>query len=128
MKRALDIVIVDDKVMITDLFKSYIELLGYSINIETFNDSNCALEYLKSDPHIDIIITDYKMPGRHGLELLEVTKDDTMRVLVSGFITSIAQEKIERLNVCAFEKPIPMKQIRSLIENRINELDLLDAS
>ena len=46
MGKVLDIVVVDDKVMITDLFESYIKLSGTEANVRTFNDSNEALEYI----------------------------------------------------------------------------------
>ena len=38
MEKKLVIVVVDDKVMITDLFESYIRLSGANVNVYTFND------------------------------------------------------------------------------------------
>ena len=84
MGKTLEIVVVDDKVMITDLFESYIKLSGTAANVYTFNDSGKALDFINSNTHIDIVITDYKMPGVNGLELLEASPQAATRILVTS--------------------------------------------
>jgi len=117
MGKTLDIVVVDDKVMITDLFESYIRLSGAAVNIYTFNDPIKALEFINSN-HIDIIITDYKMPGLNGIELLQACPMDVIRILISGYVSDIAEEKLNELNALFFEKPVPMKKISKIIEEK----------
>ena len=118
MGKTLDIVVVDDKVMITDLFESYIRLSGANVNIYTFNDPIKALEFINSSKHIDIIITDYKMPGLNGIELLKACPMDSLRILISGYVSDIAEEKLAELHAIFFEKPVPMKQISKIIEEK----------
>ena len=118
MGKTLDIVVVDDKVMITDLFDSYIRLSGAAVNIYTFNDPIKALEFINNNKHIDIIITDYKMPGLNGIELLQACPMNAIRILISGYISDIAEEKLTELNALFFEKPVPMKQISKIIEEK----------
>lgn len=118
MGNGLDIVVVDDNVMITDLFESYIKLSGTDANVYSFNDSSKALEFINSNKKIDVIITDYKMPGINGIQLLEATPRDTTRILISGYVSNIAEEKLEELNAIFFEKPVPMKQINKIISEK----------
>jgi len=117
MGKTMDIVVVDDKVMITDLFESYIRLSGAAVNIYTFNDPIKALAFINSN-HIDIIITDYKMPGLNGIELLQACPMDVIRILISGYVSDIAEEKLNELNALFFEKPVPMKKISKIIEEK----------
>ncbi len=117
MGKLIDILIVDDKVMITDLFESYIKLSGAEANVITFNDSKKALEYIGTSK-VDVVITDYKMPGVNGLELLEATPEGATRILISGYVSSIAEEKLSKLHAYFFEKPVPMKQIGKIIQEK----------
>ena len=118
MGKKVDIVVVDDKVMITDLFESYIRLSGANVNVYTFNDPSKALEFINSNQKIDIIITDYKMPGLNGIELLKASPMEATRILISGYISDIAEEKLNELNAVFFEKPVPMKQISKIIAEK----------
>lgn len=118
MAKMLDIVVVDDKVMITDLFESYIQLSGTEANVYSFNDPSLAMEFISSDNHIDVIITDYKMPGINGIQLLEASPKDSKRILISGYVSDIAEEKLAELDAVFFEKPVPMKQIGKILSER----------
>lgn len=118
MEKILEIVVVDDKVMITDLFESYIKLSGTEAKVYTFNDSEKAMEFLHTNTHIDIVITDYKMPVVNGLELLAASPSGATRILISGYVSDIAEEKLSELHATFFEKPVPMKQIGKMIQER----------
>ena len=114
----MDIVVVDDKVMITDLFESYIRLSGADVNIYKFNDPTKALEFINSKQKIDIIITDYNMPGLNGIDLLKACPMEATRILISGYISDVAEERLKKLNAVFFEKPVPMKQISKIIAEK----------
>ncbi len=121
MVTKLEIVVVDDKILITDLFESFIQLSELDINLNTFNDPYQALEYIKNGNEIDILITDYKMPGINGIELLDASKSSTTRVLISGYVSSVAVEKLAELNAIFFEKPVPMKEVGRLFNEKLLE-------
>ncbi|MBN1982263.1 MAG: response regulator [Chitinivibrionales bacterium] len=121
MKKEVTVVIVDDKAMITDLFESYIKLSYNDVHIHTFNDSRKALAFITDNrDSIDIIITDYKMPIINGIQLLESTSPQTVRIMISGYVSDIAEEKLTEINAFFFEKPVPMKKIGKIIEDRLN--------
>ena len=120
MGRIYNIVCVDDNKMITELFESFFKLSGTKANIYTFNDSTTAMEFIHSKKKIDVLITDYKMPVYNGIDLLEATSGDTIRILVSGYVSEIAQEKLLKLNTIIFEKPVPMQKIGKIIFEKCN--------
>lgn len=122
MTNELDVVVVDDKVLITDLFESYFQLSNMNVNLYTFNDPYKALEFVKNNDRIDVLITDYKMPGINGIQLLEATSDETTRILISGYVSSIAVEKLADLNALFFEKPVPMKELSKILKDKESEV------
>lgn len=59
---------VDDEQALDDVGKRRLESIGY--NVTGFTDPEDALEALVRDPFgFDIVVTDYSMPHRTGLEL-----------------------------------------------------------
>jgi YesN/AraC family two-component response regulator len=114
MGRNVEIVIVDDEVMITDLIESFVKLSTSKVNVHCFNDAVEAHQYIQGNA-VDVLITDYKMPDYNGIELMEITKPQTKRILISGYVSEIAEEKLNQLNAIFFEKPVPMKKLGKLI-------------
>jgi DNA-binding NarL/FixJ family response regulator len=71
--QGINLFIVDDnKLMITDL-KHYLQnRFGVSLKISTFTDGESCLK--KVDENTDIVILDYFMEGKNGLEVLKAIK------------------------------------------------------
>jgi two-component system OmpR family response regulator len=71
--QGINLFIVDDnKLMVMDL-KIYLQnRFGTSVNISTFNDGESCLE--KIDQHTNIVILDYFLDGKNGLEVLKLIK------------------------------------------------------
>jgi two-component system, response regulator YesN len=114
MKNSLDIVVVDDEEAITEVIKTYIECIDQDIRVHTFNNSIEAKKYVSVQP-CDILITDYKMPGCDGIQLIEAAPAVIRKILVSGYISEIAEEKLQKLNASYFEKPVPLRAIAKII-------------
>jgi len=117
MGRKIEVVVVDDEASITDLLESYIRFLTKNAAIHTFNDSVQAQNYIKNN-HIDVLITDYKMPNVNGIQLMEQTRPGTTRIMISGYVSEIAEEKLQELKAFFFEKPVPMKKLGQIISQR----------
>ena len=114
MARDLDVVVVDDEEQITDLIKTFISCVSKGIRIQTFNDSIEARDYIKRNT-VDVLITDYKMPRLDGLQLMESAHASTRKIMISGYVSEIAEEKLNKLNATFFEKPVPLRSLAKII-------------
>jgi two-component system nitrogen regulation response regulator NtrX len=114
MGRKLEVVVVDDEASITDLLENYIQFLSKNTAVHSFNDPLKAQDYIKHNL-IDVLITDYKMPRVNGIQLMESTRPQTTRIMISGYLSEIAEEKLQELRAFFFEKPVPMKQLGKII-------------
>jgi DNA-binding NtrC family response regulator len=115
--KKLEIVVVDDEEPITEVIKTYIECIDSNINVHTFNDS-IAAKYFVTHNSLDVLITDYKMPLCDGIQLMEATPPGVKKILVSGYISEIAEEKLHKLNGTYFEKPVPLRALAKIIAER----------
>ena len=80
------VMFVDDEISILDgLRRSFLSMAG-SIDVLTYNNPFEALQVIKSKP-VDIIISDLRMPGMDGAQLLEEVRQcspETTRIILSG--------------------------------------------
>jgi CheY-like chemotaxis protein len=79
------ILVVDDDADVLDVSSAMVAELGYSPVCAC--DGTDALKIIETDPTIDILLTDIKMPGMHGFELARRAKalrTDLKVVYVTG--------------------------------------------
>jgi DNA-binding NarL/FixJ family response regulator len=84
--QGLNLFIVDDnKLLVMDL-KNYLQTrFGVSIKVSTFSDGESCLEKVDKDTHI--VILDYFMEGKNGVEVLKSIKEinpETEVIMLSG--------------------------------------------
>lgn len=115
MTRPLEITVVDDNISITNIISDYIEFSGFNGNVKAFNDSEEALEHIKGNENIDVIITDYKMPVVNGIQILEASSKNTRKIMISGFLSDIAEDKLKELEVDFLTKPVSMKILGGML-------------
>ena len=63
------VVIVDDETLITDNLRDLLELES-DFDVETFNEPEAAMNFLRDNPETGVIVSDFMMPGMNGLEFL----------------------------------------------------------
>jgi response regulator RpfG family c-di-GMP phosphodiesterase len=125
------ILIVDDEPSICDILEKFLKKKGYEV--VRSNDGAMALELVKSDS-IDLVVSDIKMPGMSGVELLQKIRehDRTLPVLITtGFPT--LDTAIEALKLGAYDyltKPFHLEEIgekikRALEQRRLEEENIL---
>ncbi len=114
MRRNLEVVVVDDEKEITELLRTFILFVSREIRVHTFNDSMAAKEFIVHNP-VDMLITDYNMPGLDGLALIESAPAHAKKVLISGYIGEIAEHKLQTLNATCFEKPVPLHALSKVV-------------
>ncbi|MBD3320134.1 MAG: response regulator [Chitinivibrionales bacterium] len=116
MGKPLEIIVVDDEVQITELIELFMKASGEDSNIHSFNDSVAARDYIcENSDDIDVVITDYKMPQVNGLELLSFVSNKTKKILISGYVSEIAEDKLNSLEATFFEKPVPMSKLKKVV-------------
>ena len=76
-----------------------------------------AKEFIANNP-VDVLITDYKMPRYDGLQLMESTPPPVRKVMISGYVSEIAEEKLQKLNATFFEKPVPLRALAKIISEQ----------
>jgi YesN/AraC family two-component response regulator len=117
MARKLEVVVVDDEEQITELLKTFIQCVTQEISVHTFNDSVVAKDFIVNNP-VDVLITDYKMPRFDGLQLMEAAAPQARKVMISGYVSEIAEEKLLKLNATFFEKPVPLRALAKIISEQ----------
>src|SRR5262245_24618652 len=111
--RSLRVLVVDDDPCVGESTAAMIEDLGHmAINVES---AASALEVMRSEPSIDIVITDYAMPGKNGAELaadIRQSRPDLPVVISTGY----ADAPWHALNLPRLDKPYQQGDLAALIE------------
>jgi len=84
--RLCSILIVDDDPMVAATTAAMLEDLGHSVLV--VSSGPLALNVVRSDAHIDLIVTDYAMPGMTGAELakdIRQARPDLPIILATGY-------------------------------------------
>lgn len=117
------ILLVDDEVMVRDVLKVALEREGYDI-LEA-STANEALE-LMSDNAISLVISDLKMPGMSGHELLRHIKDKNPEIpvfLISGYIGDATNDDILKSGADGFiAKPFKFTEIISIVRKGLSDI------
>ncbi len=95
------VLIVDDEERILSALQRSLRREGYEI--VTAESAARALAILAERP-VDLVLSDQKMPGMSGLELLEEAarlRPDAALVLFTGWTQEIPQQELENLGICA---------------------------
>jgi DNA-binding NtrC family response regulator len=114
MNRDLEVVVVDDEEQITDLLATFIPLATKGVQVHPFNDSVVAKEFITRHL-VDVLITDYKMPRLNGLQLMESAPLQVRKVMLSGYVSDISEDKLHKLNALYIEKPVPLRALAKVI-------------
>ena len=113
-KNLLQVVVVDDESQITDLLRTFLLCISNNLDVHTFNDSEEARTYIQH--HMaDVLITDFKMPKYDGIQLMKLMPMDSMKILISGYVSEITEGQLNDLKASFFEKPVSMKDLGALI-------------
>jgi CheY-like chemotaxis protein len=85
MHEPIEILLVDDEPQITEGLK---DLLEDRFRIHTATGAEPALEILRKQPQIAVVLSDMRMPGMDGAALLQRARavaPDTVRMLLTGY-------------------------------------------
>jgi len=117
--------LVEDDASVRSALGHFLGRLGYDVVEATTGPD--AIEFL-SEGHYDIVVTDLKLPGRDGMEILRAVQPrapQTLGILVTGYGT--IQNAIQAMRLGVFEyllKPVNFEELQLVLE-RARELQRL---
>jgi DNA-binding response OmpR family regulator len=115
------ILIIEDDNEMRSLLKDFIEEEGYAV--DSVENGLEALKKLVSQP-FDLIITDIRMPGLTGLDILprlKKSQPDVSIIVISAFGDERASHRaFERGATAYVEKPIDLQKLKTLIHDLIS--------
>jgi CheY-like chemotaxis protein len=117
------ILIVDDQRDIVRLIHSTLDTLGHKLEIvESPSGEEALLE--ASRKKVDLLVSDYRLPGMTGVELMEKIRlrhTEAKAILITGMTDKKSRD--EMLNAGAFalfDKPIPLADFLDAVERRLS--------
>ncbi len=114
--------IIDDEKIVGDMAKLSLEQEGYEV--ETFLNGESALERLK-EKSFDVVITDLKMKGIDGLEVLRTVKQlypQTVVIMITAFANlDVAIEALRDDVHDFFPKPVKIKELKASIKRALDK-------
>ena len=116
MRPGFRVLIIDDENIVCERLGAEMTKLGFEV--ETFTDSSEALQRIATQ-HFDLVITDIKMRGPTGIEVMRFVKENyptTKVIVITGFATvETAREALKGGAVDFMPKPFKISQLRDLV-------------
>jgi len=116
------IMVIDDEKIVGDMAKLSFEQDGYEV--ETFLNGESALERIKEKP-FDVVVTDLKMKGVDGLEVLRSVKKlypGIVVIMVTAFANLDVAIEAQRYDVHDFfTKPAKIEELKASIKRALGD-------
>ena len=116
-----NILVVDDEDQVREIISQFLNKLGYRIVSST--NGRDALTKIKEQP-VDLVLSDVRMPGLDGLQLLKAVKDMNPRipvVLISGYTDiEIVVEALKAGAENFLSKPIKMNFLGKVVKQSLS--------
>jgi CheY-like chemotaxis protein/predicted regulator of Ras-like GTPase activity (Roadblock/LC7/MglB family) len=120
--RKTQMLIVDDDRTVATILAESLQKVDSDYVIETAGSGDEALERVQQEKY-QLVITDYKMPGMSGLDLvrgINAVSPETQVVLMTAYGTSELRETVGHLELSGYlDKPFTMEQIRDIVEKAV---------
>jgi DNA-binding NtrC family response regulator len=123
MAEQLQLLLLDDEPIVGKRLKPALAKLG--IDVEVFEDPKKALERL-DEKEFDIVVTDIRMEGIDGIEVLERVGKKSKRtkvIMITGYaMMATAREAMEKGAFDFIAKPFEPDEIRAVVEKAASAL------
>jgi two-component system cell cycle sensor histidine kinase/response regulator CckA len=111
------VLVVDDLDLLREFAKTFLETTGLTVLVAASGRE--ALDVLEKERGaVDILFTDYAMPGMNGADLIEQVAahwPDIRPVLASGYLDERVTKRLEGLNIKVLAKPYEMQEAAAAI-------------
>jgi len=119
------LLVADDEREICMRIKRELDKEGYQVAV-AYNGEQC-LEYLENN-RVDMLITDIRMPGMNGLELVEKCRgitDDFISIIITGHGDYEKASKSLKLGVYDYlKKPLSVDELIRTVKKGIEQLNI----
>jgi len=120
----IEIMVLDDEEIVGKRLKPALEKSNYEVEI--FQDSRKAIARI-AEKEFDIVVTDVRMEGFGGMEVLEHVLEKSARtkvILITGYATvEVAREALTRGAFDFIAKPFKPDALREVILKAVKDLD-----
>lgn len=120
------VLVVDDEAVVRDGLKRVID--GDRFEVETCKSGHMAIERIQ-EVEYGLIITDLKMPGMNGLEVLKTVRTlqpDVPVIMISGYATiDTAVEAMKNGAADYISKPFTPEQIMEKVEHALEQRSIM---
>jgi DNA-binding NtrC family response regulator len=120
----IQIMVLDDEEIVGKRLKPALEKSNYEVEI--FQDSQKAIARI-AEKEFDNVVTDVRMEGFGGMEVLEHVLEKSARtkvILITGYATvEVAREALTRGAFDFIAKPFKPDALREVILKAVKELD-----
>lgn len=115
--KKITVLVLDDESIVCDRLKDFLE--PKDISVETFTESDKAIERLK-ETAFDVVVTDMKMPGSSGMDVLRIVKETqpaTQVIIISAYSVIGKLREAEALGSYHYlTKPFQLSALHALIK------------
>lgn len=117
------ILLVDDDSEVRNCLGEILARSGYTVL--SHGDGKKALELLRGRRRVDLIITDYSMPGMDGIELVRSLKEMNSRTPVVymtgiGGLDNYLQARDLGI-ICYIQKPVSAKALLKIVQDAVRD-------
>ena len=122
-----NIIFVDDERELLDSLRARLYKHRHDWNMQFAVSGDEAISTFEQQ-HVDLIVSDVRMPGMDGGQLLSVVKQrwpTTVRIIVSGYSDPVQAVRLTSLAHQYVAKPCDGQQLENIIERCFNLQDLL---
>ena len=116
--------VIDDEAIVGKRLKQVFNKAGFTV--ETFTDPLAALKAMEDSP-FDIVITDLKMEGMDGLEILKRARSinpESRVIIITGYASLETAEQAQKHGVFSFlAKPFRLDELKQIIFEAIKSLE-----
>ena len=118
------ILIVDDEAKVAFFLQESFESLGRNYQVVRTESGESALEEMEQKP-FDVVITDLRMPGMSGLELMQQVREkspDTRIILITAYGSDDVEAETRRLRAYRyFTKPFHVEDLIAAVQEALRE-------
>jgi len=115
------ILCVDDNPAVLDSLSLFLDVIGYDLTLANTGDE--ALDHIEKGFRPDVILSDYRLPGYNGIELIKRIRrglsEDIPVIMMTGDTSSAEIKKSNLSHLEVLSKPVDTNQLTSLISAMI---------